>query len=134
MVYLILLSILVLMASSSFQYPIVFGEIRQWSPGISGLAFVGIGTGTVIALCCDPLCRKIYNMHSVDPDTGKRPPEARILVVCVAAVLIPVSMLWFAWTCSPSSIHWIWPILSVSPPSRLHAPRRITSRRVCRMG
>jgi len=69
----------------------------------------------VIALCCDPLCRKIYNMHSVDPDTGKRPPEARILVVCVAAILIPISMLWFAWTCSPKSIHWIWPILSGVP-------------------
>jgi hypothetical protein len=96
-------------------YPVVFTEIRGWGPGISGLAFLGIGVGTVLAVVSEPLSRKIYDMHSIDPDTGKRPPEARILVVCIAAVLIPVSMLWFAWTCYPMRIHWIWPILSGIP-------------------
>jgi hypothetical protein len=96
-------------------YPVVFSEIRGWGPGISGLAFLGIGVGTVLAVASEPLSRKIYNMHSIDPDTGKRPPEARILVVCIAAVLIPMSMLWFAWTCVPTSIHWIFPILSGIP-------------------
>ncbi|KAI5818282.1 major facilitator superfamily domain-containing protein [Pyronema omphalodes] len=96
-------------------YPVVFTEIRGWGPGISGLAFLGIGVGTVLAVISEPLSRKIYDMHAIDPDTGKRPPEARILVVCIAAVLIPVSMLWFAWTCYPMRIHWIWPILSGIP-------------------
>ncbi|KAF8537533.1 major facilitator superfamily domain-containing protein [Trichophaea hybrida] len=96
-------------------YPVVFSEIRGWGPGTSGLAFLGIGCGTVLAVASEPLSRKIYNMHSIDPETGKRPPEARILVVCVASVMIPVSMLWFAWTCVPTRIHWIFPILSGIP-------------------
>ncbi|KAL7273421.1 hypothetical protein RUND412_003723 [Rhizina undulata] len=96
-------------------YPVVFSEIRHWSPGISGLAFCGIGAGTLIAICLDPVNRKVYNMHKIDPETGKRPPEARIAGVCVAAVLTPAATLWFAWTCYPTSIHWIWPILSGIP-------------------
>ncbi|KAI5795283.1 MFS multidrug transporter [Geopyxis carbonaria] len=96
-------------------YPIVFSEKRGWGPGISGLAFLGIGIGTCIAVLCEPISRKLYNMHAVDPDTGKRPPEARIVLVCFASVIIPLSIFWFAWTCVPVSIHWIWPILSGVP-------------------
>ena len=71
--------------------------------------------GTSLAVASEPLSRKIYNMHSVDPETGKRPPEARILVVVIAAIMVPASMLWFAWTCVPTRIHWIWPLLSGIP-------------------
>ena len=98
-------------------YPIVFVEIRGWGPGVAGLAFLGIGVGAMLSVASEPLSRAIYEMHAIDPDTGKRPPEARILVVCVAAVLIPLSMLWFAWTCAPARIHWIWPILAGVPYS-----------------
>ena len=93
-------------------YPIVFSEIRGWGPGVSGLAFLGIGTGTLSALICEPLNHKIYLMHKVDPDTGKRPPEARLVFVLGASILIPASIFWFAWTCVPVTTHWIWPILS----------------------
>lgn len=68
-------------------YPIVFAEHRGWGPGISGLAFIGMGIGTVIALFLEPVSRKFYNMHAIDPDTGKRPPEARLILVMGASVL-----------------------------------------------
>ncbi|KAL7274210.1 hypothetical protein RUND412_002908, partial [Rhizina undulata] len=92
----------------------VFSEIRHWSPGISGFAFCGIGVGTLIAICLDPVNRKVYKMHKIDPETGKLPPEARIGGVCVAAVLTPAATLWFEWTRNTTSIriHWIWPILT----------------------
>lgn len=96
-------------------YPVVFSGIRGWGPGISGLAFCGIGAGNVLATILDPLNNKIYNMHKVDLETGRRPPEARIVLICLAAVLSPAATLWFAWTCAPTSIHWIWPILSGVP-------------------
>lgn len=96
-------------------YPIVFSEIRGWGPGISGLAFCGIGIGTVLAVSLDPLNLYIYNLHEIDPETGKRPPEARIAIICFAAVLSPAATLWFAWTCVPVSIPWIWPVLSGIP-------------------
>ncbi|KAL7266882.1 hypothetical protein RUND412_010551, partial [Rhizina undulata] len=92
-------------------YPVVFSEICHWSPGISGLAFCGIGVGTFIAICLDPVNRKDYKKHKIDPETGKRPPEARITGVCMAAILTSAATLWFAWTYYPMSMHWIWPML-----------------------
>ncbi|KAF8433453.1 major facilitator superfamily domain-containing protein [Terfezia claveryi] len=96
-------------------YPIIFSELRGWSPAFTGFAFGGMGLGACSAIAFDPLNRRVYNMHKVDPDTGKRPPEARIACLCVTAILSPVSMLWFAWTCYPTRIHWVWPILAGVP-------------------
>ena len=36
-------------------------------------------------------------------------------VVCLAAVLVPIGELWFAWTCLPKTIHWAWPIAAGIP-------------------
>lgn len=96
-------------------YPIVFSQIRGWGPGLSGLAFCGIGVGAVFAIVLEPVNRRIYERHKVDPSTGKRPPEARIACVCLAAVLTPLATVWFAWTCAPTRIHWILPLLSGIP-------------------
>ncbi|OJJ47551.1 hypothetical protein ASPZODRAFT_64364 [Penicilliopsis zonata CBS 506.65] len=93
-------------------YPIVFEDIRGWSTGLSGLAFLGIGSGCLIMIACEPLIRRMINRHKVDPETGSVPPEAMVSIICVGAVLIPIGELWFAWTCSPATIHWIVPIIA----------------------
>ncbi|KAF7597521.1 hypothetical protein BBP40_003768 [Aspergillus hancockii] len=93
-------------------YPIVFRDIRGWSLGLSGLAFCGIGIGSLITIACEPLIRRMINSHALDPEDGKVPPEAMVSIVCISAILIPVGELWFAWTCAPASIHWIVPILA----------------------
>ncbi|EMC92111.1 hypothetical protein BAUCODRAFT_78487 [Baudoinia panamericana UAMH 10762] len=97
-------------------YPIVFSELRGWSPGLTGLAFCGIGVGSMIVICCEPLIRRMINAHKPDPEseTGDVPPEAMVSVVCIAAVLIPVGEIWFAWTGTPN-VHWILPILAGIP-------------------
>ena len=95
-------------------YPIIFYSIRGWSIGISSLAFVGIGVGVLITIALEPLIRRMFNAHKHDPETGKPPPEAMVSVVCIAAVIIPIGQLWFAWTCVPP-VHWIWPILAGVP-------------------
>ena len=70
--------------------------------------------GCFLVIGTEPLLRRIINSHKKDPDTGKVPPEAMVSVVCIAAVLVPVGELWFAWTCVPP-VHWIWPILAGIP-------------------
>lgn len=95
-------------------YPIVFTQQRGWSYGISGLAFCGIGVGSLIVIACEPIIRKIINSHKPDPATGKPPPEAMVFPICIASVSMVVGQLWFAWTCTPN-IHWIWPILAGIP-------------------
>ncbi|RYO99275.1 hypothetical protein DL763_001639 [Monosporascus cannonballus] len=91
-------------------YPIVFTQYRGWGPGISGLAFLGIGIGTMAAICAEPFWRKLISMHPKDPVTGKVPPEATARVMIIGAVLVPVGQLAFSWTCLPETIHWAVPI------------------------
>ena len=92
------------------SYPIVFGEIRGWSLGVSGLAFLGIGIGTIVTIVCEPFLRRMIQSHRKDPETGEVFPEAMVSAVCIGSILIPIGELWFAWTCSPASIPWPAPI------------------------
>jgi hypothetical protein len=91
-------------------YPIVFQQHRGWGPGVGGLAFVGIGTGTMIAILMEPVWRRIINSHPKDPQTGRPPPEATAAVMSIGAVLTPIGQLFFSWTCLPATIHWAIPI------------------------
>lgn len=59
----------------------------------------------MIVICCATPIRKMINSHKRDAD-GNIPPEAMMSIVCIAAILVPVGELWFAWTCYPTSIHW----------------------------
>lgn len=95
-------------------YPIVFTGIRNWSLGLSGLSFTGLAVGCFVIICSEPLIRRMINSHEVDPETGRVRPEAMVSVVCIAAFLVPIGELWFAWTCTPP-VHWIWPILAGIP-------------------
>ncbi|KAL0939592.1 MFS transporter [Colletotrichum truncatum] len=91
-------------------YPIVFSQHRGWGPGISGLAFIGIGIGTILAIVSEPIFRRIINSHPKDPVTGRVPPEATARVMTIGAILTPIGQLVFAWTSLPTSIHWAVPI------------------------
>ncbi|KAF7943394.1 hypothetical protein EAE96_011320 [Botrytis aclada] len=96
-------------------YPIIFTDMRGWSLGQTGLAFLGIGLGTMLGIVAEPLIRKMINSHKKDPETGKVAPEASVSIICIAAVLCPIGQIWFSWTCVPITIHWIWPILAGIP-------------------
>lgn len=95
-------------------YPIVFADLRGWSPGFAGLAFCGIGLGGMITIVSEPLIRKWINSHPNDPETGSPYPESMVSIVCVAAIAIPLGELIFAWTCTPN-VHWIAPIIAGIP-------------------
>ena len=96
-------------------YPIVFTGFRGWTIAMSGLAFVGIGIGSMCIIVLEPLIRRLINSHKPDPETGDPPPEAMMSIVCIAACLTPIGQLWFAWTCVPKSIHWAAPIAAGIP-------------------
>jgi hypothetical protein len=95
-------------------YPIVFGQLRHWQPGFVGLAYLGIGVGSLFTIGLEPVFRRMINSHKIDPATGRVPPEAMVSVVCIASLLIPIGELVFAWTCTPN-VHWIVPIIAGIP-------------------
>lgn len=94
-------------------FPVVFQRGRHFSAGEGGLAFLGVGLGIVLATCCTPISNKIY-YRAMEKGNGVAPPESRLVMACVGAVLLPVSMTWFAWTTYPS-IHYIVPIIAGVP-------------------
>jgi multidrug resistance protein len=86
-------------------FPIVYGEERGWSAGITGLAFVGVAIGMLAALIYAVtvdhyLYRKVLARTSNNP-----PPEARLHALAVGGVALPIGLFWFAWSNSPD-IHW----------------------------
>lgn len=85
-------------------FPIVYQQLRGWSPGIGGLAFIGVAVGMVFAVSYAIYDNKRYSRVS-DEHKGFAPPEARLPIAMVGAVAIPVGLFWFAWTNYPS-IHW----------------------------
>ncbi|KAM0342228.1 hypothetical protein ACHAPU_009633 [Fusarium lateritium] len=90
-------------------FPIVFQQGRGWSPGVGGLAFVGIAVGMIFAVVGTVLDQKRY-MRAAEAAGGHAPPEARLPPTLVGSILIPVGLFWFAWT-NGSDVHWIVSII-----------------------
>lgn len=95
-------------------YPIVFQEQRHWSPGLGGLAFIGVGVGTTVGLCLSPLQNKYYREAMARNSTGLPVPEARLFSPMIGGVCLPIGLFWFAWT-SPPHVFWLVPILAGVP-------------------
>jgi multidrug resistance protein len=82
-------------------FPIVYQQLRGWSPGIGGLAFLGVAVGMIFAVAYAIWDNKRYAKIS-DANKGFAPPEARLPLCMVGSVLVPIGMFWFAWTNDPS--------------------------------
>jgi multidrug resistance protein len=91
-------------------YPIVFQQQRGWSPGIGGLAFIGVAVGQMFAVAYIVYDNKRYIKIS-EASGGNAPPEARLPPSIIGSVLLPVALFWFAWT-NGSEVHWIVPIIA----------------------
>ncbi|CCM05490.1 uncharacterized protein FIBRA_07711 [Fibroporia radiculosa] len=95
-------------------FPIVFQEQRGWSPGVGGLAFIGVGVGTTFGLLLTPIQNRLYWAAMARSPTGRAAPEERLYAPMFGAICLPIGMFWFAWTSSPH-IFWLSPILAGIP-------------------
>ncbi|CAJ2506858.1 Uu.00g080440.m01.CDS01 [Anthostomella pinea] len=91
-------------------FPIVFQQQRGWSPGIGGLAFLGIAVGMMGAVFYSAYDNVRY-AEIAEARGGQAHPEARLPPSCIGSVLLPIGLFWFAWTNGPE-IHWIVPIIA----------------------
>ncbi|RXK41008.1 hypothetical protein M231_01639 [Tremella mesenterica] len=78
----------------------------------TGLAFLGIGAGQVIAVFTQPYFNRHYKRVAL-ANGGKAPPEARLIAGCYGAVLCPLGLLLMGLT-SFKNVPWIIPILCSS--------------------
>lgn len=91
--------------------PIVYNEQRQWSPGVGGLAFMGIAVGIILGTAYSLYDNKRYAALFFSKTAT---PESRLPPAMLGAVALPVGMFAFAWTNHPS-IHWSVSIILSAP-------------------
>lgn len=92
-------------------YPIVFQEKRGWNTGIGELPLIGAVIGAILS----GLALYIFALkNQKDSSQKKKPstPEDRLPGAMAGAVLLVVSVFWFAWTAEYDSIHWIVPTIA----------------------
>ncbi|GFZ43119.1 hypothetical protein JCM24511_00837 [Saitozyma sp. JCM 24511] len=96
-------------------FPYIFVTLRGWSAGMTGLALIGIGIGRFIGFVMNKLQLVFYSKaRAVTPAHLPVPPEVRLKTCCIGAILVPISLFWFAWTSKPD-VHWIVPIIASVP-------------------
>ncbi|KAL9948965.1 hypothetical protein D7B24_009487 [Verticillium nonalfalfae] len=91
-------------------FPIVYQVHRGWTPGIGGLAFIGVAVGMIFAVSYCIYDNKRY-AAAVKAAGGAAQPEARLPPAIIGSVLLPVGLFWFAWTNGPE-IHWVVSIIA----------------------
>lgn len=85
-------------------FPIIFVEERHWSQGISGLAYIGIMIGQIIGVPLYVVLEMKYRKKIGRPGVVST-PEMRLEPAMYGAIMIPLSLFWFAWSSFPS-VHW----------------------------
>lgn len=113
-------------------FNLVFGKMGYGFNTIGvGLCFlgliVGISLGPFLNIWQDRYyqkrilaagMRESQSEEALDPakdERFKNIPEARLQLSKIAAILLPISLFWFAWTSPPQyNIHWIVPVLATT--------------------
>jgi MFS family permease len=70
-------------------FPIVFQQQRGWSPGIGGLAFIGVAVGMMFGVAYAAYDNSRYQKE-IEKNGGTAPAEARLPPAIIGSVLLPV--------------------------------------------
>ncbi|KAF2169124.1 hypothetical protein M409DRAFT_52412 [Zasmidium cellare ATCC 36951] len=99
-------------------FPLVFGGVYGFNTWQTGLAYLGLGIGVLLAALTAMLTdRFIYRKKHAKAQAegkGQVAPEERLWAGMLGAVGLPIGLFWFAWT-ARSDVHWISPILAGIP-------------------
>ncbi|USW49359.1 Putative major facilitator superfamily, MFS transporter superfamily [Septoria linicola] len=99
------------------SYPIIFGGIYGFNSGQTGLTFLPIGVGAMLAGFV-----YVYWERYLEKAKARCPPPmwsqqeeyVRLPIAVLGAPLFAISLFWLGWTARPD-IHWIVPTLSALP-------------------
>ncbi|KAI0771478.1 MFS general substrate transporter [Trametes elegans] len=98
----------------AFQaYPIIFTEVHGFNVQSTGLTFLGIGLGMVLALCSQPYWNGLVRREAIK-NNGHPPPEARLVIAQLGGILAPLGLFIMAFT-TYKHVHWIAPVIGSIP-------------------
>ncbi|CCM00059.1 uncharacterized protein FIBRA_02086 [Fibroporia radiculosa] len=98
----------------AFQaFPVIFQGGHGFNVQDTGMSFLGIGIGMLMAAATQPLWNRL-NEHQAAKYSGKPPPEARLVMGQLGGVLVPIGLFWLAFT-TYRQVPWIVPIIASVP-------------------
>lgn len=98
-------------------FPYVFGTVYHFTTEQSGLVFLAIGVGVLLAVPTVIFFNiKFYlPAHAVAAAAGADlAPEHRLYPAMAGAFGMPIGLFWFAWT-ARSDISWVSPVMAAIP-------------------
>ncbi|KAI5778298.1 major facilitator superfamily domain-containing protein [Geopyxis carbonaria] len=95
-------------------YPIVFQQMRGWTPGVGALPYIGMVIGMVLGGAL-VICFQPWTNRRTAANGGRVRPEDRLPPCIIGAVLFPIGLFWFSWAGNDPNIHWIVPTLAGLP-------------------
>ncbi|KAF9000016.1 major facilitator superfamily domain-containing protein [Cyathus striatus] len=98
----------------AFQaFPVIFQEVHGFNMQSTGMSFLGIGVGMLLAISTQPYWNRFYRRES-RKNGGTLPPEARLFMGEIGGVLVPIGLFWLAFT-TYKQVPWIVPIIASVP-------------------
>ncbi|KAJ7653075.1 major facilitator superfamily domain-containing protein [Mycena polygramma] len=91
-----------------FAFPIAFAEVRGFSAGMTGVTFISIILGILIALACMPYQEKLYAKATVYGNF----PEARLFPMMLGSVTLPAALFIFAFTGGYAWVNFMGPCIA----------------------
>jgi hypothetical protein len=91
----------------------VFEDNYGFSQGSVGLAYLGIGVGSLIGLFALGLVSDRLQHYLTKKNGGVSKPEYRLPPMIFGAWFIPLALFWYGWTAEKHD-HWILPILGTA--------------------
>ena len=90
-------------------FPTVFEQQYHFSPGVSGLSYLGVGIGTAISLAVFATVSDKLQKALGDSSA----PEGRLKLMMYFIPAVPVGIFWYGWAAEKQT-HWIVPIIGSS--------------------
>ncbi|KAI1845438.1 hypothetical protein JX266_008533 [Neoarthrinium moseri] len=90
-------------------FGVVFGDVYGFNLWQTGLSFLGIFFGMIMASASTPIWRRVHG-RLVAENGGRSEPEYQLPSGIAGAVLVTAGLFMFAWTAYPW-VHWIVPII-----------------------
>lgn len=92
-------------------FPLIWADLRGFSPGLSGLIFVGVGLGTTAGAALNIHLGRRYK-ELVPRWRGSPPPENRLLGAMIGGPVLVVGIFFLGWTGAYKSVPWYVPALA----------------------
>lgn len=93
--------------------PQVFEEQYHFSQGSVGLAYLGLGIGSLLSLLIMGVTSDRLVRYLTTKNGGEPKPEYRLPPLIIGYIFIPVGLFWYGWS-AQAKTHWIVPILGTA--------------------